>query len=162
MRKILFITAFFFMIIQVATTATSGEPRSGKNLPPAILSTLFFPDVVLKSLSLTPEELVVKATDSAWGLQSDIIFFYGPGDMHFYYEGQVKIHWKTVRGEQWEPGSLDLLAQVTHFDMIRRKDGIWRFLFRNAAAGVNVELSFERITRIIWFGKGDDNIEHEE
>jgi hypothetical protein len=145
--------------LQPATAIT--EMVVEKKLPLAILPAQFFPDVELSTVSLTSEELVVTVSDSTWGLQSDITFFHGPGEMHFYYEGPARMHWKHLQKEQWNPGSLNLLSQLAYFDMIHKKNEIWYFLFRSVTIGANVEIFFEKITHIVWVGDGDDNIECE-
>jgi hypothetical protein len=132
-----------------------------KNLPPNFLPDQFFPDVDLAKVALNSTELVITASDSQWGLQSDIIFFYGPGEMHFYYEGQARMHWKKLKSETWSPGSMNFISQLTHFDMITQKDGMWFFRFRTAKQDTHVEIFFETIKRITWTGEGDDDIDDE-
>jgi hypothetical protein len=133
-----------------------------KNLPLSIIPDQFFPDVELTKVALTSTELVVTASDSEWGLQSDITFFHGPGEMHFHYEGPVRMHWKKIEDVSWNPGSLDLIPSFTNFDMIHQKDGMWFFRFRAATRGLHVEIFFEKIKSIGWTGEGDADIEGEE
>jgi hypothetical protein len=130
-----------------------------KPFPLDLFPDQLFPDVKLKKVQLTSTELAITVSESQWGIQSDIIFFYGSGTMTFGYTGRTGIRRRGVRGNDWrEITTPEILNSVAAFEMVTRTDSGWTFRFRAARADDSaediVEVVLQEVTEVSWSGEG--------
>ncbi len=116
-----------------------------------------FADITLTQARLSPKELEIIVSDSEWGLESDVVFFYGPGSMTFAYTGAPRIRLRGSSDKDYTyVDSAEPLEHVNTLDLIRQSEEGWVFLFRTGNTRHTVEVILPEVTRILWSGEGED------
>lgn len=124
--------------------------------PADFFSPQFFPDVLLSKVTVTPERLILTVTDSDWALQPKISLFYGPGDMIFFYSGEIKYFWRNVKESIWHSLAQEpTLDDKVNLEIITHIGEKWAFRFRLADRKKLIELRVPTVNKIIWTGEGD-------
>lgn len=149
--------------LQPATRIANKETEMSKVFPLGLFHKQFFPDVELKQVQLSASEFVITVADSTWRLESDIVLFYGPGNMTFAYSGNPAVRWRDIKSKEWSyVKTTEALQHVTEFDMVTQTDNEWIFSFRPEKESYRIEVILPEVTGITWSGEGVDLEEEEE
>lgn len=128
-----------------------------KEFPLDIFPDSFFPDVELESVALFPDSLRVEVSDGEWGMQSDLIPFWGAGTMTFAYTGPAQIRWRVSEADAWHyENSMDILQSLSSFEMVSVLEGRRVFRFRTVNGNI-LEIILQELTKITWSGDGYDD-----
>ncbi len=127
-----------------------------KPFPLSMFPNPYFADVTLVEARLSPTELDIITSDSEWGLESDVVFFYGPGVMTFTYTGAPRLRWRNDSDRDYTyVDSAEPLEHVSSLDLISRSKEGWIFRFRAEQRRI-VEVILPKMVRIQWSGDGED------
>ena len=114
-----------------------------------------FPDVDAPKVSISRNAILICCEDSDWALQSDISLAVGPGCMHFFFSGALRIEMEGPQGKKvW---SLAEAAKtppppIEDIRLIRRGTP-WEFSFTGRDNTIIV--FYADITDISWKSEGD-------
>lgn len=116
-----------------------------------------FPDAKLSKLLLRPGELVFSMDDSDWAIEDDISLFYGPGDMVFYYSGDIEFQKRAPSNNEWSTVLQSTLPdRALSLEMISRYEEKMVFQFREENTGYAFKIIISEVIKIIWTGEKDD------
>lgn len=127
--------------------------------PLALFPPQLFPDVDLKSVTMTETALTISVTESEWAISEDMEYFFGPGDMIFQFSGEPAIGWKELHETTWHRSNHELLPHLVTLEIIRRQgNGSWLFQFSCREKELVAAIILDEVTRIDWTGEADEDM----
>lgn len=133
-----------------------------KEFPLELFPIQIFPEVLLEAVTVDSEKktLTISVNDSGWALSRDIEFFFGPGDMIFFFSGNIQMGYKQPADNTWQKtNNQELLTHFGELEFIKKQhDGTWLFRFANREKDYLSAIILDDVVKIEWTGEVDEKV----
>jgi hypothetical protein len=133
-----------------------------KEFPLALFPVQLFPDVSLEAVTVDSanKAFTISVADSGWALSQDIEFFFGPGDMVFFFSGKMQMGYKQPTDTTWQgTNNEELLQYLGELEMIKKQsNGTWLFRFANQEKGFLTAIILDDVAKIEWTGEVNEKV----